>query len=192
MSFTMWLPSAVATFGLMVLTAPAAAGPLRVQDSPTIVQLNESYGPPDASVVIPVDVKAPDGVHVGELQVQLTIPSALVALVRAVPSGLGEGAGVQMTVEAKRGQGADTSVLRIVMSGRLEGDTRQQIPNGQVAHLVFQIAKTTATGSVIALTPTVTGQTAGPRPAPVKPIEAPPSRIVVSSPAIISCFFYMH
>lgn len=158
----------------------------------TTVTLNESFGPPDTSVVIPVDLTAPDGVRVGEIEIELVVPSTLVVFEKAALSGGSEAAGAEIAVARKAGQQPDTSKLRVIISGRVEGTSRTPLPTGQLAHLIFQILKTTEPGSEIVLAPKVAARTAASPPVTIDAIDAPQSRIVVSSPAVIACFFYMH
>ena len=179
------------TLALIAIAQSPAGWAAASQPPVTLVELNEGYGPPDGVVTLPVDLRTPDGVQVGEIELRLTIPSTKLAFERAVLSGISEAAGVRLTAQAEPENGAGVS-LRLVIQGRQEGGSRQPLPTGQVAHLVFKLADTAEPNSEVPLAPKVVAQTTASPPAIVEPLTSPASRIVVTSPTVISCFFYMH
>jgi hypothetical protein len=157
----------------------------------TTIEMVEGYGPPDATVTIPVDLRAAPGVAVGTVDFAITLPPSLVTFERAVLSSASENAGVTLSVTS-RATDDGSLVLRCVLTAA-NGEARSQtIPDGQIVHLIVHITTTAPPETAIPLEPQVTVLSADSPPVPVQPVSAPASRILVMAPVATSCFFYMH
>jgi hypothetical protein len=171
--------------GLAVLPdAPAA----RAQQATTIT-LSQTSGPPDSDVTVPIYFAGAKGVRAGSLELQVAFPAAPLTFVRGELSGLGEGVGAAL--EAKATPGHDESTLHVSLSTK-GSPSREPVPDGPIAYLVFKLAKSAKPGAVFPLKSKATVRSMDDPPKPIEPVSVPESQIVVSDPTVTSCFFYMH
>jgi hypothetical protein len=176
---------------LAILAWPAAGGAAqRTADGAASLELIEGYGPPDATVTIPVDLRTAPDVRVGTIDMAIRLPEALVTFERAFLSSRSEDAGVTLAVTSEPDGRGSTRVRCVLSAGA--GGGAPPIPTGQVLLLVFHIAASAAPDTTVPLAPEVAMSTADSPPVRLEPIDVPASRILVMAPVTTSCFFYMH
>ena len=182
----------VAVSLVLLALIPAGVCPAFAQGQPTTLTLSQSNGPPDANVTVPVYFVGAEGVRTGGIRLAVDFPSTSLAFVGVELSGLSEGLGVTLETGVEAGVDGEHATLHVGLSAAAEAGSPEPIPDGPLAYLVFKVSASTAPGTLIALVPAVTVTTLDSPPRPVEPVVAPDGQIVVSTPGISACFFYMH
>jgi hypothetical protein len=165
----------------------AGPAPQEAQDEPRVA-LTQSAGPPGGRVAVPIQLTVPEGVDLGTLSLTIRVPADSLAFQSIALGGLADGVG--MTAETKTATEGSDVVLSIRLSTPEQGGARVPLPSGPIGDLLFEVSKDAKAETEIRLPLDVTA-TAARGNAPVK-VQKKDGSVVVSNPAVDTCFFYMH
>jgi hypothetical protein len=183
-------PAAMARPEAGALEATATGG--QAGSAETTVTVQTSNAPPDAQVVLPVFLAAPEAVKVGRIELRVGFPKEVLTFVKVEPSGLAVGVDAEVKAEVKDAPSPGFGVVHASVSTVGPNGSRQSIPGGPIVYLVFTIDKTAKAGTTIALSHEATASTTDDPPKPVTPLTASKAQVIVSEPPAPACFFYMH
>jgi len=139
----------------------------------------------------PVELSLPEGVRVGSLSITVRYPIALATFQKTELGGASLAVGVEAKTDAPKQEG-DEGVIQLTIATPERDGGRSPLPDGRLMNLWFQIAKDAAPGTVIPLK--LTSATAGAARGETASVnvETEGGEILVSSPIVSVCFFYMH
>lgn len=161
------------------------------QDSAiAFVDMPQSGGPPNGEVLVPITLTLGRGTEIGSLSMTVRFPIEPITFQKIELRGVAEALGAEAKAEVT--QEKDETVLQLTIATPEKDGGRSALPQGPLADLRFKIAKDTKPATVIPLTIVASNATGTKAVAgPVK-LETHDGRILVSNPAVITCFFYMH
>jgi hypothetical protein len=158
----------------------------------TTITISTSSAPPDGQAVLPIYLSVPDAVRVGAIDLKLAFPKAHLSFVKVEPSGLARGVDAILRSELGDDLGVDRAVVMLRISTIEQGGSREAIPAGPVAHVVFKVDKNARPESTIRLSHAARAVTTDTPPRAVRPLAASGGEVVVSSAPVPACFFFMH
>lgn len=183
-----FLPLLAVVGGLVLPLAAHRAAP-QEEERTARVTLAQSVGPPGGNVAVPIQLAGAEPGQVGSLTLQVRFPAAQLTFMKVEMSGLGEAVGAAATAVGKESAG-ETQLELTIASPEKDG-IRTPLPDGPIAHLLFKIARGLKPETVIPLKVHVAGGGARPGAGPVR-VAARDGEVIVSNPAVVGCFFYMH
>jgi hypothetical protein len=164
---------------------PAAAS------TTTTMRVSQSAAPPGATLVAPIYLAPAAGLSVGEITLELEFPAAVLSFEKAGRSGLSEAVDAALVTDVKKQDGKPDATLVLTLSTIGSAGTRRPLPDAPIAHVFFKVAGTAKPETVLKLAARAAGRTTDEPPKPVT-ITVPPAEFIVSSPGVVSCFYYMH
>ena len=154
------------------------------------IRLARAAGPPEGRVSLPLSLTAAAaGAKIGALQLDVTMPKALLTFTGAETAGLSDGVSAALKTDTKA-DAKDPTLIDLSVSLSTMNSSKVPLPDGTLVYLLFQISKDAKLKTLIPVGMTGTAVSVDNK--PVEPISVAGNSVEVSEAAIISCFFYMH
>lgn len=152
------------------------------------VNLGANAASPGERVTLPVTFSAPGDLEVGEVSFALSFPPALIRFIEAIKGPTAESGEIEIKAQLRHSdanEGEDILQLDVRAS--------QRVPDGLLIKLAFEISEEAQAGSVIQLRNLKqTARSTDGKAMEARGTEGSVIVIPTDSPAIFSCFFYMH
>ncbi len=184
----------VASINFVEAPAEAAAWPEQGPEKLTRLTIGSSSALVESEVSLPLYFTAAPGLKVGSVSAEIKFPGKPLSFVKAEKSGSSGAIGAQVKAEvsSEPKEEGGLSTLKLTISAPEEKATREALPDGVIAYLVFQLSKEAEADTEIVLQNKASALTAEEQPKRVEPVLAYEGKITVLGAPIISCFFYMH
>jgi hypothetical protein len=186
--------AAASSFQNPPATAPAQ-NPAPAADqsaAETKLTIGEQSAPPGSPVVVPLTLAVPENVKAGTIEIRVTFPKATLTFAKVEPSGLAAGASATIETNVTKGPDAASSTLVATIATPADATDRKTLTSGLLAYIGFTIAKTAKPGTIVPVKLASVVRTADADAQPVAPVSSVNGKVTVTSPPVISCFFYMH
>ena len=162
---------------------------LPAQSQPVLtVNLGANAASPGERVTLPVTFSAPGDLEVGEVSFALSFPPTLIRFIEAIKGSTAEWGEIEIKAQLRH---SDANEGEDIL--QLDVRTSQGVPDGLLIKLAFEISEEAQAGSVIQLRNLKqTARTTDGKAMEARGTEGSVIVIPTDSPAIFSCFFYMH
>ena len=162
---------------------------LPAQSQPVLtVNLGANAASPGERVTVPVTFSAPGDLEVGEVSFALSFPPTLIRFIEAIKGSTAEWGEIEIKAQLRH---SDANEGEDIL--QLDVRTSQRVPDGLLIKLAFEISEEAQAGSVIQLRNLKqTARTTDGKAMEARGTEGSVIVIPTDSPAIFSCFFYMH
>ncbi len=162
---------------------------LPAQSQPALtVNLGANAASPGERVTLPVTFSAPGDLEVGEVSFALSFPPTLIRFIEAIKAPTAEWGEIEIKAQLRH---SDANEGEDIL--QLDVRTSQGVPDGLLIKLAFEISEEAQAGSVIQLKNLKqTARSTDGKAMEARGTEGSVIVIPTDSPAIFSCFFYMH